>query len=112
MGPKSTPMTMVCAYASWAFLISCTLLFQICFLCKPLLESPFFSLSVCCIAGGLIPLHNASSFGHAEVVSLLLAHGADPNARDNWNFTPFHEAATKGKIDVCIGRDAVNINTG
>lgn len=53
--------------------------------------------------GGLIPLHNASSFGHAEVVSLLLTHGANPNARDNWNFTPLHEAAIKGKIDVCIG---------
>ena len=33
---------------------------------------------------------------------MLLQHGADPNARDNWNYTPLHEAAIKGKIDVCI----------
>lgn len=52
--------------------------------------------------GGLIPLHNACSFGHAEVVQLLLSAGADPNARDNWSYTPLHEAAIKGKIDVCI----------
>ncbi|KAK1884191.1 Poly [ADP-ribose] polymerase tankyrase-1 [Dissostichus eleginoides] len=52
--------------------------------------------------GGLIPLHNACSFGHSEVVSLLLCQGADPNARDNWNYTPLHEASIKGKIDVCI----------
>uniref|UniRef100_A0A3P9M353 Poly [ADP-ribose] polymerase n=1 Tax=Oryzias latipes TaxID=8090 RepID=A0A3P9M353_ORYLA len=52
--------------------------------------------------GGLIPLHNACSFGHSEVVSLLLCQGAEPNARDNWNYTPLHEAAIKGKIDVCI----------
>ena len=60
---------------------------------------PSFSL-----LGGLIPLHNACSFGHTEVVSILLAHGSNPNARDNWNFTPLHEAAIKGKVDVCIGK--------
>ena len=43
--------------------------------------------------GGLIPLHNACSFGHAEVVSLLLRAGADPNARDNWSYTPLHEGS-------------------
>lgn len=46
--------------------------------------------------GGLVALHNACSFGHAEVVGLLLVAGADPNARDNWSYTPLHEAATKG----------------
>uniref|UniRef100_A0A8C7IGD4 Poly [ADP-ribose] polymerase n=1 Tax=Oncorhynchus kisutch TaxID=8019 RepID=A0A8C7IGD4_ONCKI len=56
--------------------------------------------------GGLIPLHNACSFGHAEVVSLLLCQGADSNARDNWNYTPLHEAAIKGKIDLLLQHGA------
>lgn len=42
-------------------------------------------------------------------MSLLLIQGADPNARDNWNYTPLHEAAIKGKIDVCIGERELNI---
>lgn len=33
---------------------------------------------------------------------LLLRHGADANVRDNWNYTPLHEAAIKGKLDVCV----------
>lgn len=57
--------------------------------------------------GGLIPLHNACSFGHSDVVTLLLKNGADPNSRDNWNFTPLHEAAIKGKVDVCISESLV-----
>ena len=62
--------------------------------------------------GGLIPLHNACSFGHADVVQLLLGHGADANARDNWNYTPLHEAAIKGKIDVCIGEERGVVGLG
>ena len=54
-------------------------------------------------AGGLVPLHNACSFGHTDVVTLLLKHGANPNTRDNWSYTPLHEAAIKGKAEVCIG---------
>ena len=26
----------------------------------------------------------------------------DPNARDNWSYTPLHEASIKGKNDVCV----------
>ena len=33
---------------------------------------------------------------------LLLTHGANANACDNWNYTPLHEAAIKGKLDVCV----------
>lgn len=33
----------------------------------------------------------------------LLSAGAPPAARDNWGYTPLHEAAAKGKVDVCIG---------
>lgn len=57
--------------------------------------------------GGLHPLHNACSFGHVDVVRLLLEAGAAPNTTDNWNYTPLHEAAQKGKVDVCIGMYAV-----
>ncbi len=64
------------------------------------------------LPGGLIPLHNACSFGHCEVVIALLAHGADPNGRDNWNFTPLHEAASKDKVDVCISKSLVFVCVG
>lgn len=36
------------------------------------------------------------------MVRLLLKAGACPNTTDNWNYTPLHEAASKGKVDVCI----------
>ncbi len=48
--------------------------------------------------GGLVPLHNACSFGHADVTKLLLDSGANPNELDNWSYTPLHEAASKGKV--------------
>lgn len=49
---------------------------------------------------GLVPLHNACSYGHYEVTELLVRHGACVNVADLWKFTPLHEAAAKGKYDI------------
>lgn len=79
--------------------------------------------------GGLIPLHNASSFGvstpslptqplrvtdrytslthwllylqHVDVAAMLIKHNSLVNATDRWNFTPLHEAAQKGRTQLC-----------
>ena len=50
---------------------------------------------------GLVPLHNACSYGHYEVAELLLKYNANVNAVDLWKFTPLHEAASKGKVEIC-----------
>ncbi|GBP32657.1 Tankyrase [Eumeta japonica] len=50
---------------------------------------------------GLVPLHNACSYGHYEVTELLVRAGADVNATDLWAFTPLHEAASKARLEVC-----------
>lgn len=49
---------------------------------------------------GLVPLHNACSYGHYEVTELLVKHGASVNVADLWKFTPLHEAAAKGKCEI------------
>lgn len=68
--------------------------------CRKVSQSLFaFVLSF--IFRGLVPLHNACSFGHYEVTELLLEHGAIVNATDLWKFTPLHEAAAKGKYEIC-----------
>ena len=43
--------------------------------------------------GGLVPLHNACSYGHYEVTELLVKHGASVNVCDLWRFTPLHEVS-------------------
>lgn len=49
---------------------------------------------------GLVPLHNACSFGHYEITEMLIKHGANVNVFDLWKFTPLHEAAIKGKYEI------------
>ena len=51
--------------------------------------------------GGLIPLHNASSYGHLDIAALLIDKGGHVNAQDKWNFTPLHEAAHKCRTQLC-----------
>src|SRR5262249_40693419 len=46
-------------------------------------------------------LHVAAVAGHLEVVRLLLAHGADPNAREAGDNTyPLHWAAAYGNVEI------------
>lgn len=63
----------------------------------------FYSLAINAffLVSGLVPLHNACSYGHYEVAELLVRHGASVNVADLWKFTPLHEAAAKGKYEIC-----------
>jgi len=46
------------------------------------------------------PLHLAASWGHTDVVKLLLANKADVNAKDDVGMTPLHRAAQHGNKEV------------
>ncbi|GFH59456.1 hypothetical protein CTEN210_15932 [Chaetoceros tenuissimus] len=46
-------------------------------------------------------LHEAIHASHANVVSLLLANGADPNLRDSTGNNALHVAALLGNLEVC-----------
>src|SRR5713226_1245132 len=52
---------------------------------------------------GWTPLHLACFFGHTEVAGLLIARGADVNARDGSGFTPLGLAASN-KNDLLVIR--------
>lgn len=47
-------------------------------------------------ATDLRPLHSAAAAGHAEIVGLLLDHGATPDAVQVRGFTALHAAAANG----------------
>ena len=40
-------------------------------------------------------------FKHVDIASLLIKHNTDVNATDRWLFTPLHEAAQKGRTQLC-----------
>ena len=48
----------------------------------------------------VMPLHSAAASRSLEIARLLLEHGADPDARQNDDFTPLHEAAHNGQIEL------------
>ncbi|XP_035701715.1 poly [ADP-ribose] polymerase tankyrase isoform X2 [Folsomia candida] len=51
--------------------------------------------------GGLISLHNASSYGHLDIAALLIKYNGHVNATDKWLFTPLHESAQKSRTHLC-----------
>ncbi len=56
--------------------------------------------------GNVTPLHSAAAGGSAEIVHLVLAAGADANARQNGGFTALHAAAQNG--DAAMTRDLLD----
>ncbi len=49
---------------------------------------------------GLSPLHQAVLNANLDSVKLLLTHGADPNVRDEYGYTPLHAAAACGARNI------------
>ena len=52
------------------------------------------------------PMHAAAYEGHADILSLLLDHGADLDGRDTRGHTPLHRASESGKLEA--GRCLLN----
>ena len=46
------------------------------------------------------PVHAAAAACDRETMQMLLAHGADPNARQQLDYTPLHGAASRGDVEM------------
>ena len=64
---------------------------------KALLKSSHPPDQLC--KGQQTALHMAAHFGRTEAVHALLAAGADPTLRSEWNYTPIHFAALQPEPD-------------
>jgi len=60
---------------------------------------------------GTTPLSRAVGVGFKDIIELLIAKGADVNAKDNWNWTPLHSAVYGHKdiVELLITEGA-NVN--
>ena len=62
---------------------------------------------------GYTPLRNAAFYGHKEIVELLIANGADVNAKDDvLELTPLHRAAAIGYKEIAelLITNGANVN--
>jgi ankyrin repeat protein len=46
------------------------------------------------------PLHTSSRLGHVDIARVLLKHGADPEARDSYDFSPLEQVARGGHTEL------------
>lgn len=51
-------------------------------------------------AARVAPLHAAAAVRDRETLRMLLERGADPNARQQSDYTPLHGAASRGEIEI------------
>ena len=61
-------------------------------------SSFFFAFCSGCLISCLLA---SCLFQHVDIASLLIKHNTDVNATDRWLFTPLHEAAQKGRTQLC-----------
>lgn len=50
---------------------------------------------------------------HVDVAAMLIKYNSLVNSTDRWNFTPLHEAAQKGRTQLCslLILHGANVNT-